>query len=304
MATEPKLEEYLASLDKALNRISVSERAEIVTEIKSHVLDAREKDSSQSLGSILSALGDPETVANRFLLERGLKPGKPAKSPMIKWLTIGFLGTVGLCFLMFIFLLIKFSPLISIEKEHVTFLGGAIDIDGDAGEVKVGGAKIGDFTFHGGQGSYEFSGTKKLADTVKAVNIPFSNGKLDVVSGPDLAWKCKVSGPANSARIAEIEKEISFDFSQSDGIKCDIQVPPGKKINITGNNGKLDVEKPQGDLSISLNNGIVRIAPDPERKYVFTNEVRAGKIDSFESSTAPDAIRVAVKLSNGKIERE
>jgi len=89
MSIPPKLEGYLSLLDKTLGPISISERAEIVTEIKSHVLEAQQRDPSLSLEAILSSLGEPEQVANKYLLERGLKPSKPSTRPFVKWLVAG-----------------------------------------------------------------------------------------------------------------------------------------------------------------------------------------------------------------------
>src|SRR6187549_1830430 len=96
MTGDPRLESYLTSLERVLRPFPVSDRAEIITEIKSHVLSALERDPQARLDSVLSALGEPETVANRYLLERGLKPTKTSISPIVKWLIIGFLGTFAM----------------------------------------------------------------------------------------------------------------------------------------------------------------------------------------------------------------
>jgi uncharacterized membrane protein len=77
MSTDPRLEGYLAKLETVLGPFSASDRAEIIMEIKSHVLAALDRDPNASMDSILAALGEPETVANRYLMERGMKPTKP-----------------------------------------------------------------------------------------------------------------------------------------------------------------------------------------------------------------------------------
>ena len=43
MTTEPKLEAYLSKLDNYLGQIPVSDRADIIIEIKSHVMEAQLK---------------------------------------------------------------------------------------------------------------------------------------------------------------------------------------------------------------------------------------------------------------------
>ena len=92
--SDPKLEKYLFRLDKSLGPISVSEKAEIITEIKSHVLEALSRDAVQTIDSVLSSLGEPEQVASKYLLEKGLKPNKAPFHPILKWIIIGFLGTL------------------------------------------------------------------------------------------------------------------------------------------------------------------------------------------------------------------
>src|SRR5689334_74559 len=118
MSTEPKLEAYLNALDKSLVQIPVSDRAEIIMEIKSHILDSQAKAPDISLTSILDSLGEPETVANHYLLERGLKVSKPPKTPMVKWLTIGFLGTLSILIIFLLLLVWKFTPIISVDDEN------------------------------------------------------------------------------------------------------------------------------------------------------------------------------------------
>ena len=98
-ANDPRLENYLTALDSALKPLSISDRADIVTEIKSHVMSALEREPERALDAILAALGEPETVANRYLIERGQKPSKPSISPAVKWIVIGFLGTFALILL-------------------------------------------------------------------------------------------------------------------------------------------------------------------------------------------------------------
>ena len=70
------LEKYLRKLDRCLENISVSEKAEIITEIRCHVLETQEREPEKSIQEILSALGEPETVANKYLMEKGQSPHK------------------------------------------------------------------------------------------------------------------------------------------------------------------------------------------------------------------------------------
>lgn len=309
MATEPKLEQYLSTLDKSLGQIPVSDRSDIITEIKSHVLDAKDRDPNQSIEQILASIGEPESVANRYLLERGLKPGKPARSPIVKWLTVGFLGTFGITATLIIVILWKFTPIIKVDEEagHVVILGGLIEINEKEGKVKVGNTHVRQDISFAMTSSREFDGSSTLdKNKVSMVRVPFSNGKIEMTTSVDqqLRWKCKVNGAANSAFVSEDKKIFTINLSNTAGSKCEIQVPSGIATNIEGMNGKIEVIKPQAHLEIKMMNGKVNFTPDPQKQYRYENNVVNGKIGDFVSSTAKDAIFVKMTINNGSIEQE
>lgn len=83
MTNDSRLDDYLTKLERLLMLFSVSDRAEIILEIKSHVHSALARDPNTQMDSILSALGEPEFVANRYLMERGMKPAKPEAMGLI-----------------------------------------------------------------------------------------------------------------------------------------------------------------------------------------------------------------------------
>lgn len=301
MKADPKLEAYLAAMDKALGPISVSDRADIITEIKSHILLAQEKDPSQSLSSILASLGEPETVANRYLLERGLKPGKPSKSPMIKWLTIGFLGTFGMICATMIILIYSFTPLISVdeEKEKVVLLGGVIDVDGQEGRVKIGPIHVKE-----DKANQKFEGSMPLDPArTKGIKVTFSNGSFEVSPslGKEIRWDCKVAKNADQNFINDKAGIFSLDFGGVDRVKCELEIPKDIKFDLSGLNGKLDLESPQADTSISITNGKINIDPDVTKKYKYEMKVTNGSVANFTSSEDKDAIQIRVKMANGKI---
>lgn len=141
MSTDPRLENYLARLEAVLSPFAPSDRAEIVLEIKSHVMAALDRDPKTQLDSVLAALGEPEAVANRYLIERGLQHSKPPVSPIVKWVVIGFLGTLALIVLSIALVVARFSPLLRInEKEDfVSLLNGTVEISGKDGNIRIGG---------------------------------------------------------------------------------------------------------------------------------------------------------------------
>ena len=137
MTTEPKLEAYLSELDKYLGQIPVSDRADIIIEIKSHILEAQAKDPTQDISAILNSMGDSESVAKRYLQERGLQAFLPVKTSSmmwlpasIKWLVIGFLGFIAIIVVVASLLIWRFTPLISIDEANnrVSLGGGLIQI--------------------------------------------------------------------------------------------------------------------------------------------------------------------------------
>ena len=137
MTTEPKLEAYLAELDKYLTQIPLSDRADIIIEIKSHVLDAQSKNPTQGIDIILNSMGDAESVAKRYLQERGLQAMSPVKTSSmmwlpasIKWLVIGFLGFISIIVIVISLLIWRFTPLISVDEvnNRVSIGGGLIQI--------------------------------------------------------------------------------------------------------------------------------------------------------------------------------
>jgi hypothetical protein len=309
--TDIKLEQYLATLDRALGPVPVSDRAEIVTEIKSHVLDAQARDPNKDLGAILSSLGEPETVANRYLLERGLKPGKAPKSPIVKWLTIGFLGTFAISALFVIVIISSFTPLIKVDEEagKVTILGGLIDIDEKKGKVRVGGTQIQEIE---DGDSKIFQGSSPVSKaSFDRIDIPFSNAKLEISPSEDkeIHWLCKIHGPKSSnpkdgASVTTSNRVLTLNLQKTLGAKCNIEVPDGIAMNIEGSNGSLEVDSPRANLTVKIDNGKVTLSPDGELNYRFDNKVINGSVDDFESSTAKDALSIQVSVVNGSIEKD
>lgn len=146
MIRDARLEQYLTSLERALKPFPVSDRADIITEIKSHVQSTLERNPQASLDSLLSALGAPETVANRYLLERGLTTTKPPISPVVKWLVIGFLGTLAMLLIFAGFLVTYFTPILNVDrkKDVVSVMDGIVEINGKSKTIKINGKEFTD----------------------------------------------------------------------------------------------------------------------------------------------------------------
>ncbi len=298
MNVPKKLEEYLSKLEKSLGPVSVSEKAEIITEIKSHVVEAMERENTQDPRTVLAALGEPEQVASRYLLERGLKPQKPPKHPILKWMTVGFLGTVGMVMLFVLILLWKFTPLIKVDEQNdrVIILGGLIDVNGSEDSVKVGSIHVSDRHNSGFNGSMPLDPSQ-----IKSLEIAFSHAKIDLGNSNEkqLIWDCV--GIKSDNFITKKNTTIRVSLSESHQAKCTLKIPAAANVSVIGNNGKLYVEKPHFNMTVRMDNGKVNLSPDSEKKYKFSNSVVHGKMDDFDSSDAKGAINISVSIENGKI---
>ncbi|MBN1115191.1 MAG: DUF1700 domain-containing protein [Oligoflexia bacterium] len=286
-----KLEGYLTILEKALGPISVSEKAEIITEIKSHVLEAQERDGTQSIDSILSSLGEPEQVASRYLLERGLKLQKPPKHPVIKWLVLGFLGTVSIVMLFVVILIWKFTPIFKVDGNtgKVTIMGGLIDIDNTFNFKEV-----------------KFSDSRKIKKKIKNVTINFSNGSFEFANSDDntFSWECVGSDKYNSDNYVEENGDtIVLNLNKPVATRCDIKVPAGILLRAEGSNGKIGLIRPEYNVDLKINNGMVGIRPDDGVKYKYDITYVNGWADTFKSSQSKDAYSLKISLVNGNIKR-
>jgi hypothetical protein len=291
-ANDPRLERYLETLEQSLKPLSVSSRAEIVTEIKSHVMSALDRDPAQSLDSVLNALGEAQTVANRYLLEQGRQPVKPPISPIVKWLVIGFLGTLTLVLLFAGAMAWRFWPLVKIDgkKEQVSLLGGLIDIADDFKDSN----------------KFQFSGSHPILDAkATSLKIKFVSGKVKILNSDsqNFIWDCESTRMESSPKVENIAKELIFDLSVAPGINCKFSVPESTSVQIVGINGKIDLVEPTFNVDAQLANGKIGMTENADFQYRYDLKVSVGQIDDFVSSDLPDAKIIKVQLSNGVITR-
>lgn len=293
--SDPRLENYLATLDRALAPLPVSDRAEIVTEIKSHVLSAIERDPGNSLDSVLTALGEAETVANRYLLERGLKTGKPPISPVVKWVVIGFLGTFAILVAGIVAIILHLSPVIDVnsKEDRVTLFGGLIKVDGE--NISIRGQHI--------EGGRSFAGVSEASFAPgQKIGVKFSNGKLDFSMAADgkLAWDCKGSKEI-VAKLVPSDLGETLDLTAPAFLKCEIRVPAGVMLAVRGSNGSLEFDRPRFSLDGELANGKVSFQPEKRVRYAYAFSVTNGRTDEVTAEPNPE-YKITMRLSNGQIE--
>jgi len=302
MPTPATLEKYLAKLEKALGSMPASEKAEIVINIKNQVLETQKK-TSQDIESILTSLGTPTYLANKYLFERKL-PARPQFGlNAVKWIVGGVVGIFVLCVASIWFLVWKFTPLVEVdgEKGRVRILGGLIDINEDDGMVEF------ETTYKHGDGKvHKFEGrrTVDLSNPPK-VDLFFSNGKLDLSTsrGDVLIWSCKTEGSQEDVNITANETYISIDMNRLPGVSCDVKVPAKLGFRAEGGNGKVVIDEPLFHVDLTLQNGKVGLAPSKEANYNYSLSVVNGRVDRFESADIDSAIKIAISLGNGQIKK-
>jgi hypothetical protein len=302
MSGDPRLENYLTSLERVLQPFPVSDRAEIVTEIKSHVLSTLERDPEACLDAVLSSLGEPETVANRYLMERGLKPTKPPVSPMVKWIVIGFLGTFAMLLLFVGIILVRFTPLVHVDDNRgkVSLLGGIVEVEGKNAVAVLSDALDGD-----GVPKSVMSGSQAL-EAGQSVVAKFNNGKVELTNASDgrFSWHCTGLKGQKPVEPATDKDSVTLDLTGMSAARCEFSLPENAKIEVTAANGKVSMAQAHFNAAVTLGNGKVSIQPDEARQYRYDLVVSNGKVENFASSQKPGAYAISVHLGNGKIGRE
>jgi hypothetical protein len=309
MNNELKLEYYLSQLDRALWALPVGQRSEIVTEIKSHIREAMDRDSTKTIDAVLADMGSAQDVANKYLSDRGIATVSTGNrtGSWFKYLAYGFLGFFGLIFLGVGLLIWHFTPLIKFDAKssRMELLGGTIDIKNTDGKFKIGNVDINDFDRKGGKDNYSRGTAQLKVGTIRQIKIPFNTAKINIVSSDDstFSWDCESSSPATTqpviaAGVATLNLEV-LKFAN-----CELEIPKGIELAMNGVNGKVSIEEPQSAMTLDLVNGKVAITPDDDKEYNFDVNVKNGMADTFKKSQNPKAIKMKVSVVNGLINNE
>lgn len=309
MNTELKIEYYLSQLDRELQSLTVSERAEIVTEIKSHIRESLASDNPKPVDTILQDLGSARQVAERYLVSKGKPPAPPKRTGrMFKWLAIGTVGFFALIFFAGIMAAIYLRPLVHVDKEkgRVTLFGGLIDVNEQIGEVRVGDLVVNNDM----KESIRVHGEENIAGkNIHIIKIPFNTASIEVKHGTSnhFAWSCKAASADQT--VPELATEIAagvmtLNLDKLNLAKCEIELPLGLASQFRGVNGHMKVDFPFSDMDISIDNGKVNIHPDPSKTYDFEVRVKNGLKDFFPRSKEKDAVKMKVSVVNGMVKKE
>lgn len=296
MSTDPQLENYLSQLDQALAGIAISDKAEIITELKSHVQEAMNRDPRQNIKEVLQSLGSAEAVAQRYLLERGLKPSKKSSSQgsnFFKWLVIGFLGFFGIFCVTVVFIIWRFMPMISVDetKGNVKLFGGMIDVSGKPGSSS-----------HGVQinsANPSFQGVKVIKGT--PVQMTFENGQVNLLTASDdkMMWKC--DSDSEAPELTESAGGINFNLPGN--VNCEIYMPKNQFLKVKGENGQIDLTKPHFNVDAHLEQGQISISPDESLKYVYDLKINTGHVDQFNSVSSKESLSIKATVETGSINK-
>ncbi len=292
-----KLEQYLGKLDKGLGPIPVSEKAEIITEIKSHILDAQAKDNSKKLEDILAAIGEPEFVANRYLIERGLKPMKTPTHPIFKWLIIGFLGTFAIIVLFITVLVWKFTPIMKIQGDKVSLLGGTIDVDNSETYFSR--------TVNIGKGvTFE----EKVFDSskVKSVNILNGSGdvKIKAIKSGDTVLRIGRKGHKCDFS-AKLDSNGELQITTSDKHNCsftsiEASLPFKTNIKATAGSGNVNIDGILGSIKAQTGSGDIDIYIEPKTKSKLDLATGSGNI--VVSLPKNSSVEYSFMSGNGRVD--
>ncbi len=299
---DPLLETYLKKAERYLGQISISDRVVILSEIRSQIIGSQSETPELSLKSVLLSLGTPEALAKRCLFERGLKPGKPVGRLTLKRVAIFVVGFFAILFMAISILISKVTPLISIdnEKERVYLLGGLIDIAAgpDSFNIDPQGAVLA-ISKQVGSGAVDVEG--------RTIQVLFTSANIKMSPSRDnmFRWRCEFSTngvlPPMQGRVEN--NAYLMDWSEFKNMTCKIEVPESK-IALKGVSGNLRISSPQEEISIHLKNGHIKIAPDPEKNYIYNLSMGRGFVDKFTSSKESSVIEISVTMENGTILRD
>jgi hypothetical protein len=293
------IEKYLNELDQSLAGLTAGDRAEIVLEIKSHLLEAQAKNGG-SMETAIASMGTPSSVAAKFLAERGLKPKTHYKlRPFLKWVLILSVGGIFLLVTSLVVLMIQFSPLLKIDgdKKTVSILDGWIEIHGGEGTIKIG-----DTGMARDEQTNRFDGTQPLK-AKETINIALGNGRIHLRTSLDdnFTWSCKVFGRTDQARIEEAKGELKLDLADTSGADCEIGIPRSTKTKVDLKNGKVRLERPLFHAKVEVVNGGIEFIPVPTTPYNITSKVTNGNNQFPVTGKTSDAFQMDFAVTNGFI---
>lgn len=333
--TDPQIETYLERLDALLGELPTSERAEIILEIKSHILDSQNETSTTR--SVLERLGPAEEVAKKYLSEEQLphspfvtdnhgssvtthKVSKADHSPQknsrrgpfvwmaggLKWMAYGVAGFVAFCFIVIAILVWNFTPIIKVDEKEgrVQILGGLIDVNSHTGTFKYGDEEY-PLESLDGFGSVKkvasLEGTHDVAtDGIAKLDLTLILGTayLEPSESNELYYKCNFKNDP----LVDFEGEtLKMDFSESGPATCNFKIPKNLNLKIATDQSTFKLDELLSNINISGKLSTVQFEPSQKGSYAFNIKNENGSVEGFkESSTGTYQINMDLRLSTVK----
>jgi hypothetical protein len=316
------VEIYLRQISDCLAHIPVSQQADIVLEIKSHLDEAIDKNPQRAYSELFTELGTPSEVASRYLESRNLPPipvrQKKSGIHWLRWIVGGGVVSLAMTLLMIVWLINHFTPLISVSDEGFSLLGGAMTVKeyGDGSKVQrhwnsnPTGKNFFRIDKKTGDGFNFYWSSKFNAEGAKvdAVHVKWIAGRMRISAhkGAEVEVVCRGTihlkdEPVNRDNsILRINLETS---NAEDDFDCQLLVPKGIAVNAQGDAGKLDIEEPDFRVDAHLKVGRLVFAPAANVEYRFENAVLSGTTDKFPPSK-PEGHFIKLAVDQGQIAYE
>ena len=287
-----EVNKYLEKAQEYLSDLDISNSAKILSEMTSELNENLELLTQDTLSYVNSKR--VQHGHREFVL-------KPKKS-FGKFLLKGFGFFMLLIFLGFGFLYWKFTPLYEIDEENgrITLLGGFIEMDAQAGKLKI--ADQYEFT----EANYNNDFQASFAGSAKNFVIKFNSGKFDLNPTTESTFKldCKLSQPPLENMIKNNVSSITIDFSELDGSTCSLSIPRDTNLRIQGDAGKLVITYPNFHLDAKLTAGNIIFTPDENLTYNYNINVENGYRANFKSeSLIGDEYEVRINIKNGSVHK-
>lgn len=303
MTTHPALENWLSRFYAELEPLPLSERAELVTELKSHILEKQSANPEKSMDDILSEVGAPRHIAATYT--EGVDKEEPKfKKEDQKEEPRG-------------------RPFFNIRGDHVELFGGAIEVDGQRGRIRIGDfidinssegkMKVGPWNFDiprdDGEGHQraDESGEIPVQSIVNSnLEILATSGKMKIefYDGPSITWRHRGNPFSNETQVKHEEGRSVLDFRSRGGGKLTVKVPRQIKTSAKFDLGKLTIVRPTQEGQYTMHCGkLVFVYDDPSPVFVEAR-VSQGKCEPIPSALQKgnnESAPVRLETSLGKI---
>lgn len=282
------LESQLHHFELQISDFSTSDKLKALSMLQTQI---------ESIDEPIDLAAFEENIRQQFSIPKKKKEKK--KMSFLRWLLLVFFGSQVLFIIGIIILAIKFTPIIKVdeEKNHVTLLGGLIDINGQSGRIKI----FDQYQFVENTFSNEFIGDFELTSDIDEVLLNFSEGIYRFRNSKDqkVYWSCKLESLPTDEIVQFETGTLSLNLKKYQG-SCDIEIPLDSKLTISGKNGQVILDKPQYDLFTELENGTIKMITNRGIGYKFDVTVDNGiSRQDLRSSSDPNAYEINIQLENG-----